>query len=347
MTDKNVSAIILIMKALTSITTMQDLADAAGVSLATVSRVFSGSNKVSDKTKEKVMELVKQSGFCPNETARTMAAGKSRLIAVILPDIENPFFSKLLSEVEEKCVESGYSMIFFNSKGDSEKEKDIVTKMMARQADGMLICMTKVKSEMIPVLKTAKYPVVVMARNIEGLNSVGIDHVDGGRLAADYLLENQCKSFFYFGLTEDEKFIGFNKELLAKGIQEKDIHAFADKNWYYSELNEAAEIMDKFMQENVKSSKAGLFCVNDLFALQAISAAHRNNIDVPGQLSIIGFDNINVCDLSYPTLSSISQPMDKIASESFRLLMEKINEKEGNGSVENIVLQPSLIKRDS
>ena len=128
------------MKALTSITTMQDLADAAGVSLATVSRVFSGSNKVSEKTKEKVMELVKQSGFYPNETARTMAAGKSRLIAVILPDIENPFFSTLLSEVEENCVKNGYTMIFFNSNGDSEKERDIVIKMMARQADGMIIC---------------------------------------------------------------------------------------------------------------------------------------------------------------------------------------------------------------
>ena len=167
------------MKALTSITTMQDLADAAGVSLTTVSRVFSGSNKVSEKTKEKVMELVKQSGFYPNETARTMAAGKSRLIAVILPDIENPFFSKLLSEVEENCVKNGYTMIFFNSNGDSEKERDIVIKMMARQADGMIICMTKVKSEMIPVLRTAKFPVVVMARNIDGLNSVGIDHLEG------------------------------------------------------------------------------------------------------------------------------------------------------------------------
>ena len=115
-----------------AVMTITEIAKKSGVSIGTVDRVLHNRGKVSEKTKEKVMELVKQSGFCPNETARTMAAGKSRLIAVILPDIENPFFSKLLSEVEEKCVESGYSMIFFNSKGDSEKEKDIVINILKK-----------------------------------------------------------------------------------------------------------------------------------------------------------------------------------------------------------------------
>lgn len=336
------------MKALTSITTMQELADASGVSLATVSRVFSNSDKVSAKTKERVMELVRQSGFSPNETARTMAAGKSRLIAVILPDIENPFFSGLLSEVEENCVKNGYSMIFFNSNGDSEKEREIVSKMMARQADGMLICMTKVKSEMIPVLKTAKFPVVVMARNIEGLNSVGIDHLAGGRLAAEYLIKKQCKRFFFFGLREDEKFIGFRDELLANGVEEKDIRVFGDQNWYFNDFDKAAGIMDDFVQKNVKDSKVGLFCVNDLFAVQAISAAHRNNVGVSRQLSIVGFDNTMLCGMTFPLLTSIDQPLDLIAKESFNLLCAKMKENdEGNSSIDNILLQPSIITRES
>lgn len=336
------------MKALTSITTMQELADAAGVSLATVSRVFSNSDKVSAKTKEKVMELVRQSGFSPNETARTMAAGKSRLIAVILPDVENPFFSKLLSEVEENCVKNGYSMIFFNSNGDSEKEREIVSKMMARQADGMLICMTKVKSEMIPVLKTAKFPVVVMARNIEGLNSVGIDHLIGGRLAAEHLLKNQCKKFFFFGLQEDEKFIGFRDGLLAQGVEEKDIQVFGDQNWYFNDFDKAASIMDEFMQNNINDTRTGLFCINDVFAVQAISAAHRNNVIIPEQLSIVGFDNTMLCDMTYPLLTSINQPLDLIAKESFNLLCAKMKENdEGNSVIENIVLQPSIEARES
>lgn len=336
------------MKALTSITTMQDLADVAGVSIATVSRVFSNSDKVSAKTKEKVKELVRQSGFSPNETARTMAAGKSRLIAVILPDIENPFFSGLLSEVEENCVKNGYSMIFFNSNGDSKKEREIVSKMMARQADGMLICMTKVKSEMIPVLKTAKFPVVVMARNIEGLNSVGIDHLAGGRLAAEHLIKKQCKQFFFFGLQEDEKFTGFRDGLLAKGVEEKDIQVFGDQNWYFNDFDKAAGIMDEFVRKNVKDSKTGLFCVNDLFAVQAISAAHRNNIDVPGQLSIVGFDNTMLCNMTFPLLTSINQPLDLIAKESFNLLCAKMKENdEGNPLADSIVLQPSINARES
>ena len=337
------------MKTLTSITTIHELAQAAGVSIATVSRVFSGSTKVSEKTKEKVMELVHQSGFFPNETARTMAAGSSHLIAVILPDIENPYFSRLLSEVEQLCVKNGYTMIFFNSNGDSKKEKEIVTKMMARQADGMLICMTRVKSEMIPVLKTANFPVVVMTRNINGLDSVAINHLEGGRLAADYLIENRCEQFFFFGLKDDEKFTGFYNELLKMKIPESKIKTFGDKDWYFNNYAQASELMDNFMHEQKKSSeKIGLFCINDLFAAQAINAANRNKINIPEKMNIVGFDNTMLCDMTFPTLTSINQPLDKIAAKSFEILCQKIKEKkEGKTSLKTIVLEPSIIKRES
>lgn len=328
---------------------MQELAQAAGVSIATVSRVFSGSPKVSEKTKEKVMELVHQSGFFPNETARTMAAGSSHLIAVILPDIENPYFSRLLSEVEQLCVKNGYTMIFFNSNGDSEKEKEIVTKMMARQADGMLICMTCIKSEMIPVIKTANFPVVVMTRNINGLDSVAINHLEGGRLAADYLIENRCEQFFFFGLKDDEKFTGFYNELLKKKVPKIKIKIFGDKDWYFNNYAQASELMDKFMQEQKDSTeKIGLFCINDLFAVQAINAANRNNIKIPEKLNIVGFDNTMLCDMTFPALTSINQPLDKIAAKSFEILCQKIKEKkEGKSSLKTIVLEPSIIKRES
>lgn len=337
------------MKTLTSITTMNELAQAAGVSIATVSRVFSGSPKVSEKTRTKVLELVHQSGFQPNETARTMAAGSSHLIAVILPDIENPYFSRLLSEVEQLCVKNGYTMIFFNSNGDSEKEKEIVTKMMARQADGMLICMTRIKSEMIPVIKTANFPVVVMTRNINGLDSVAINHLEGGRLAADYLIENRCEQFFFFGLKDDEKFTGFYNELLKKKVPKSKIKIFGDKNWYFNNYAQASELMDKFMQEQKTSTeKTGLFCINDLSAVQAINAANRNNIKIPEKLNIVGFDNTMLCDMTFPALTSINQPLDKIAAKSFEILCQKIKEKkEGKSSLKTIVLEPSIIKRES
>lgn len=337
------------MKTLTSITTMQELAQAAGVSIATVSRVFSGSPKVSEKTRTKVLELVHQSGFQPNETARTMAAGSSRLIAVILPDIENPYFSRLLSEVEQLCVKNGYTMIFFNSNGDSEKEKEIVTKMMARQADGMLICMTRIKSEMIPVIKTANFPVVVMTRNINGLDSVAINHLEGGRLAADYLIENRCEQFFFFGLKDDEKFTGFYNELLKKKVPESKIKIFGDKDWYFNNYAQASELMDKFMQkQKTCTEKTGLFCINDLFAVQAINAANRNNIKIPEKLNIVGFDNTMLCDMTFPALTSINQPLDKIAAKSFEILCQKIKEKkEGKSSLKTIVLEPSIVKRES
>ena len=110
------------MKTLTHNITMQELADLAGVSIATVSRVFNGSEKVSVSTRKKILDLAEKFNFHPNETARTMAAGKSKLLAVILPDIVNPYFSILLQYIEELCEKNGYSMIFFNSNGDAEND---------------------------------------------------------------------------------------------------------------------------------------------------------------------------------------------------------------------------------
>lgn len=332
------------MKTLTHNITMQELADLAGVSIATVSRVFNGSEKVSGSTRKKILDLAEKFNFHPNETARTMAAGKSKLLAVILPDIVNPYFSILLQYIEELCEKNGYSMIFFNSNGDAEKEKSIVMKMIARQTDGMLITMTKLNSETLSLLKQTPFPVVVMTRAIKEIDSVGIQHSDGGRLAAEYLLSQRAETFCYFGLEQDEKFIGFKETLLQNGISEKEIQIIGNQDWYFNSIKTGAMILRNYIRNNIGNKKTGLFCVNDLYATHALSEAHDNGINVPEQLSIVGFDDTMLCDISYPKLTSIHQPLEEIAKIAFELLLHRINS-DSKCKPEVITLSPKIIVR--
>lgn len=333
------------MKTLTQKITMQQLAEIAGISIATVSRVLNGSEKVSEGTKKKVLDLAKEYNFQPNETARTMAQGKSHMIAVVLPDIVNPYFSLLLQYLEELCEKNGYTMIFFNSNGDTEKEKSIVQKMIARQIDGLLITMTKVDSETIPLLKDVPFPVVVMTRAMKNLDSVGIDHIKGGALAADYLLQKNVEKFCYFGLEEDEKYWGFRDELLKNGISNDRIEIIGNQNWYFNSIENGAMILRNYIRNNIKNCKIGLFCVNDMYATHAVSEAQSNGIKIPDELSIVGFDNTMLCEICYPKLTSIFQPLDEIAKDSFEILMHRIEEKNLSSAPEVINLVPRIVVR--
>lgn len=335
------------MKASTQTVTMNDIAKMAGVSIATVSRVFSDSSKVSPDTKEKILSLAEKYNFQPNESARSLAAKKSRLLAVILPDVKNPYFTDLLDYLEKLCVKNNYSMIFFNSDGNAEKEKNIIQQVIARQADGLLITLTQTHSKTIPLLQSAPFPVVVMARTVKGLDSVGIVHTEGGALVAEYLLSKNCEEFCYFGLENDEKFIGFRKKLLENKIPAKKITVIGNQDWYFNAIEQGAMILKNYIHNKLNGKRTGLFCVNDIYAANAISAAHESSIEIGKNLFIVGFDDTMLCEMLYPKLTSIHQPIKEIAEYSFYILMRRIEENQTNNNIETITLKPRISIRET
>ncbi len=335
------------MKAYTQTVTMNDIAKMAGVSIATVSRVFGDSSKVSPKTKEKILALAEKYNFRPNESARTLAAKKSKLIAVVLPDVKNPYFTELLDYIEKLCVKNGYSMIFFNSDGNVEKEKNIIQQIIARQADGLLITMTKAHSDTIPLLKSVPFPVVVMTRNVANLDSVGIRHVEGGALAAEYLLAKNCKNFCYFGLEDDEKFFGFRECLLDNNVPKKAITVIGNQDWYFKTVEQGAMVLRNYIQNRLRHKKTGLFCVNDIYAANAICAAREVDVKIGRDLFIVGFDDTMLCEILYPKLTSIHQPLKEIADYSFSILLRRLENNSSSQNAESIVLKPKISIRET
>jgi LacI family transcriptional regulator len=335
------------MKALTSSVTMQTVAETSGVSLATVSRVYNGSPSVTAATRKLVLDTAKKLNFHPNSTARTLAAKKSYLIAVVLPDLLNPYFTELLNDLENLCGDSRYTMILYNSNGDAEKEKKIVQEMISRQVDGMLITMTMVNTNTLELLKSVPFPVVIMTRTFNNFDSVGIRHTEGGKLAAEHLLSQKAEEFIYFGLEDDEKFFGFQEYLLDCGVAKEKISVIGNQNWYFNTVSSGARVLSNFIRNRTSSRKTGLFCVNDLYASFALEAAHEANIKVPEEMSIVGFDNTMLCEMVYPKLTSIYQPIEEIARTSFQLLEDRMVDGYASKSteVQNIILTPRIIVR--
>ena len=174
-------------------TSIRDVAKIAGVSPATVSRVMNGTANVNEEKRQRVEAAIEKTGFCPNELARALYKKSSKIIGVIVPDIENPFFSELAKAVEDEAFQNGYRMLLCSSGNNAEKEMQNIQMLVQMKADGVIIMTNSVDTG--KVLKTCPVPVVLVDRTLQNVNEKAVvksDHYKGGYLAAEHLV--QCSS---------------------------------------------------------------------------------------------------------------------------------------------------------
>lgn len=176
-------------------TSIRDVAKIAGVSPATVSRVMNGTANVNEEKRQRVEAAIEKTGFCPNELARALYKKSSKIIGVIVPDIENPFFSELAKAVEDEAFQNGYRMLLCSSGNNAEKEMQNIQMLVQMKADGVIIMTNSVDTG--KVLKTCPVPVVLVDRTLQNVNEKAVvksDHYKGGYLAAEHLVQCGCKN---------------------------------------------------------------------------------------------------------------------------------------------------------
>ena len=326
--------------------TMKDIADKAGVSQATVSRVLNGSSSVTPATKSHVMEWVRKLDFQPNQSARALASKKSNLIGLILPDIQNPYFADIIYHVEKIALFNGFNIILSNSDGDVKKEKEIIKSMKARQVEGLLIGFADSLSPGIDEIRHSELPAVVITQTFEEMDCVAVNHVSGGELAAKELLNQGVKRFVYQGNLNDDKYDGFLHALHNSGINDDDIITLDLGNvWYHTQLRAYNSALN-FIKENPSKSKTGVFAYNDLSAFSFIHAALDLEKRIPEDYSIIGFDDTFMCQIIRPTLTSIAQPKEEIGRTAINHLLARIDKKL-EIKKESYLLPPRLIRRET
>ena len=306
-------------------TSMQEIADKAGVSRATVSRVLSNHPSVKADTRKKVMYWVKKMNYEPNMIAQSLAGNSTNLIGVIVPEIAYPFFSEIIEAIERQAFYEGYSIVISKTNRKIEKEKNIIAEYKKRKVDG-IIAVPVSERESVSVYKKISIPVTVITKKINNFNSIYISHYKGGEQIAKHFINSGFKKIGYIGpisnSTSARKFAGFKDYLKNQGVQLTDIiECNPPKN-----MN--ATLVAESVKEYISNKEIGsevFFANDDISACEAINAFKMQGYDIPNDIKIAGFDNTLLAREMNPRLTSLAQPLEAIGKKAVQVLINQIN----------------------
>lgn len=327
-------------------TTIRDVAERAGVSITTVSHVINRTRKVEPATAAKVEAAIDELGYRPNALARSMRRGTTQTVGVVIPDIANPFFGDLARSLEDHMFEAGYSAIICNSDGDEDKESRYLEVLLAKQVDGLLLVAASHPSDGLVGIVERGTPTIVVDRELDDLavSQVMVANRDGGELAGQHLLELGHRDI---GVIAGPGSLGTSARRLdgfRAALEDADLTLPAARVWrgdFRAASGRAA--MERWLESD--DPPTAVFAENDLMAIGALSAAHGAGIDVPAQLTVVGFDGIAFGAEVTPPLTTVAQSADDMARVAIELLLERVRDAEAEPRT--VVLPVSLTVRGS
>lgn len=325
-------------------TTARDVARAAGVSQATVSRVLNRRPGVSQETRERVLRAVSRLGYLPNEAARTLVARKSRTLGLIIADITNPFYAETAKVVAATAQDMGYSVILCNTDNDPRLEEEYLQVLMSRQVDGILFGSVRMGDESVRRLIDSGFPVVMYNRYLgpDVGNYVVIDNVKAAYEATRYLISLGHREIAFLAgpeafSTAYERKQGFLHALRDEGLTLRPQWVCA--GMYRSAL--AYQVALRLLTGTPRPT--AILAANDLMAFGVLDAAVSTHVSVPAQLSVMGFDDVEMASHQLVRLSTVSQDRRQMAEIAVRALLDLV---EGKATPPlRTVLPPTLIIR--
>jgi len=325
---------------------MSEVAERAGVSVTTVSHVVNQTRPVSPELTNRVQAAMQELGYQPNRLARSLRLGKTLTIGMIIPDGVNPFFAEVARGIEDTGFEHGYSVILCNSDGDLEKELHYTKVLNAKRVDGIIFVAVGVSHEHIQMLQARKLPVVVVDREIPGVNvsTVITDNQKGGWLATNHLIELGHRRIACIAgpnnLTPSAaRVTGYQQALKEHNIELNETLILRGDFQYQSGYRLMKQLLEN---ETVPTA---VFACNDLMATGALCAVVEMGFRVPEDISIVGFDDIDLASYTTPPLTTIRQPKYEMGVFAVGLLLDQI--KDTNPKPERHILDTELVTRKS
>lgn len=320
--------------------TMTELAKMTGVSQATVSRVLNGNTSVKPEVAEKVLACAKKYNYQPNMIARSLNGKHTCLLAVMVPDISNPFFADMINKIEREAGKAGYSIMIFNSDYDQQKEQKHLDLLQQYRVDGLLVAPVHHDEKSMRPFRKLSIPWMVITNRVKDADSVYISHEKAGRKVAEHLRLAEAGNYVFIGAKHDQKFVGFERGLTESGV-DTSRHL---KVFWEQDREKMLELMVEYLCEI--SGRVGIFAFNDMEALVVMNALMRAGIAMPEKAALVGFDNTFISKRVIPGITSIDQPMDEMCSLAVTKLLEKIQKKEGRDP-EYTELEAKLVIRAS
>lgn len=328
-------------------TTIKDVAKKLGVSVSTVSRAMNNHPDIRPETKQEVLEAMKELNYTPNAVARSLIQRRSYTIGLMMPDITDPFLSAMAQGIEEVLSDDGYQVVYGNTSRSREKEESFLLSAGQRKMDGLIITSDFMDSEMIQLLKNLDIPVVFLRRRPPAeleMPFVDVDHYQGSCKAVEYLLSLHHEHIGFIGMPEysytgQERYRAYRDTMNKHGI---DIHpegiVFGARS-YEGGFQAMAQLASAYPQ------MTAVFAANDILAIGALEWLAEQKVSVPGQMSIVGFDNLEVSNLHWIKLTTVAQPRKEMGRRAAELLMTMIQTKGAKGS--SILFDTELIIRNT
>jgi len=326
--------------------TIYDIARLAGVSTATVSKVFNQTGNISEKTRRRILEISRELNYQPNVLASALNGKKTFSLGLLIPDMVNPFFAELARNVEDRAQELGFNLIICNTDNDMKKEVKYIQLLRQKSVDGIIVATGVRNDEFLKELIDQNVPVALVAREMSVLatSTVLVDDFAGGYNATRHLIDLGHKRI---AVIAESMSVSSSKERV-RGYR----HALEEAGLVYAEELVAAS--DFSIESGRETAQAilrqaerptAIFACNDLLAIGAMQAAKELGIRVPEELSVVGFDNTILASITDPPMTTVAQPIRAMGHQVVDLIVSEINET--STVKQRVVLLPELIVRQS
>ena len=325
---------------------MHDVAQTAGVSLMTVSRVVNNKDDVSKATRDMVLGVIEQLSYRPSSIARGLATRRTGTLGVVVPDISNPYFASIVRSAEEEAYSQNYSVFLGNTNEDPKRELTVLQSLEDKQVDGLILFSSRLEDDTLFEILEYFPTTVLVFRDKRGFDvgTFKIDDVFGGQVAIEHLLKSGHRNIGLISgpqisLSTSGRLKGYQLALQAAGIPIND-------NWirHCRPVVEGGQETARELLKNYPEITA-LFCHNDLVAVGVLQTCAELGLRVPDDIAVIGYDDIRIAELVSPTLTTLRVSGTEIGTKTMQMLLEQIEVEAAEPK--EIYIRPELIVRAS
>jgi LacI family transcriptional regulator len=332
--------------------TIKDVAKEANVSIATVSRVINGKDKVKKETREKIQRAIAKLHYVPDQVARTMINKKTKTIGMFVPLLSNEYWAQLAEAIQRKLMVKGYTLIISTYNYEQESVHSYLNTFLERKVDGLIIA-----SRLdVDVEQDEKYLGLFVEQGIplvsfntyKNITSVSGDSISSSMEAVEHLIRLGHRKIAFIGTVSCsiDRELGYRNAVMLNGLEIDESIIIGGRHeyvHYFSEYGYRCAL--QLLSDNKPFS--AVFCANDLIAIGVIKAFEDKGILVPSDKAVIGFDDINIAHLYRPALTTIKQPIDDMAGAAIDILLEQIDKPEVPRIQKKITFPMELIIRES
>lgn len=325
--------------------TIKDVAALAGISYTTVSHVLNKTRPVSEQVRLKVEAAIVELDYVPSAVARSLRARSTATIGLLVPNSVNPYFAELARGIEDCCERNGYCVILCNSDDNPQKQRSYLRLLLEKRIDGLIVASVGEDRDLLDSLACVRTPMVIVDRALEGVPAdlVRIDHEHGAYLAIRHLLELGHTDIACIGGPTDTgvgqlRLAGFHRAMAEARVSVDPRRLlqcdFTSEGGYQA----AARLLEGL-------PPTAIFAGNDMIGFGVLRAAAERNFSVPGQLSVIGFDDIQLSRYVYPALTTVGQSIRELGESAAEVLLLRIASPQRQA--EQRIVAPKIVLRES